>query len=492
MTLAHRYYLSMLGLSATHFVVVGTYSFALGNLDDLGFALLANLTVLVGLNLFGSRYLFRPIQRFLDGGGDAETARRRIENLTVYSVAWGVFLVLGVVSFALFVVQPYCRECDPLAMLPFRASMVVLFGTFCGSFLFFIIGDFVSLMRAELSPRINLAVRARQSHLGHKYIVAVLAIGVVPAAFAYLESIYLRDLWPLMGLDPDRALATNMIVVLQMAAAAYFFIRRSFRRPIQSLLQAVGRIDRGDLTRKAPVMTSDEIGVLTTSLNRMVDGLSEQAFLRETFGRYIPESVAQAILANRGVLRPQQRVATVLFTDIAGFTTLCERVAPETVVTMLNDYFSALTEIVHRHGGVVTQFQGDAMLVVFNVPLEDRNHARNAIRAGLEILDATGRRTFGDSLKLPTRIGINTGPVVAGPVGAGDRLSYTVHGDSVNLAARLEQANKEFGTGIIVSEVTRLAAGDGFDYEPLGDLAIRGKTATITAYSVRPCRDTAA
>ncbi len=485
MRLAHRYYLSMLSIAATHFFVIGLYSLVIGNLGDLDFAIGANLVLLVGLNLLGAHVLFSPIQRLLDGTGDAEAARQRVRFLASYSVVWGVLMTLGLSSVAFFVVQPYCPDCDPMAMLPFRLSMIVLFNVFCGSILFFVIGDFISLLRTELFERFGLLTTAGRSRLDHKYIVAIVAVGVVPTAFAYLESLLFRDLWPLMGIDPDRALAGNILAVLLMAVGAYVFIRCSFRRPLTSLLGAVERVDRGNLSEKAPVMTDDEIGTLTTSFNKMIDGLKEREFLRETFGRYIPEDVARAILANRGVLRPQQRLATVLFTDIAGFTTICETVAPETVVAMLNDYFSAMAEIVHHHGGVVTQFQGDAMLVVFNVPLEDPNHARNAVQTGLEIVAATEQRSFGDSLRLPTRVGINTGAVVARPVGAGNRLTYTVHGDAVNLAARLEQANKEFGTWIMVSDATRRAAGDAFSYEPLGDLAIRGKHETVAAFSIK-------
>ena len=182
-------------------------------------------------------------------------------------------------------------------------------------------------------------------------------------------------------------------------------------------------------------------------------------------------------------------MATILFTDIEDFTQIAEKLPPEQLVALLNEYFSRLVEIVERFGGLVTQLQGDALLVSFNVPLDDPAHAAQAVSAALEIERSINQRTFGEGVRFTTRVGINTGRVIAGPVGAEHRLIYTVHGDAVNVAARLEALNKEHGTRILISESTRQLAGSGFAFTPLGNVTVRGKSEPVPIYTVQSVRE---
>ena len=198
--------------------------------------------------------------------------------------------------------------------------------------------------------------------------------------------------------------------------------------------------------------------------------------------KFIPESVAIEVLQDRAGLRPQTREATVLFTDIAGFTAISERLSPEALIDMLNEYFSVVSRPVLTHGGVITQFQGDGMLVTFNVPVEDPDHARNAVKAALAIVTASERRTFQGEV-LTTRVGVNTGVIVGGIVSGGDRMGYTVHGEEVNLAARLEQMNKEKGTRILVSERTVELAGDVASFTSVGQVKVRGLQKPVAVYT---------
>jgi len=264
----------------------------------------------------------------------------------------------------------------------------------------------------------------------------------------------------------------------RLAAAA------ASKRPLGRLLASIQRVDEGDLTARAPVVSDDELGVLTERFNRMVEQLREKEYLRETFGRYVPKRIADAILENRGALKPQKRVATILFTDIQDFTGISEGLAAEQLMTTLNEYFSSLVEIVERHGGVVIQFQGDGFLVSFNVPVEDPAHAQNAVRAAQEIEQLINHRRFGDDVEFITRVGINSGVVIAGPVGAENRHSYSVLGDTVNLAARLEALNKDYGTRILVAESTRVLAGHSFRFRPLGEIAVRGKSEPVSVFTL--------
>lgn len=222
----------------------------------------------------------------------------------------------------------------------------------------------------------------------------------------------------------------------------------------------------------------------TTARNAEAQLHYQLNFIRDIFGKYVPESVAQKVIEQQGTLTPVRTNATILYTDIAGFTAAVEQMPLEQVFGMLNDYFPAVIEPITKYGGVVNQFQGDAMLVTFNVPVSDALHADHAIMAAIAILKVTRDREFGGH-DLKTRIGITTGEIVVGNVGSGDRFNYTVHGDAVNLAARLEQLNKEYGTQILVSDKTVAACNNQYDnLVRLGDVSIRGKQGLVEVYQL--------
>jgi adenylate cyclase len=158
---------------------------------------------------------------------------------------------------------------------------------------------------------------------------------------------------------------------------------------------------------------------------------------------------------------------------------------PTDLIATLNDYFSVVTKPIVDHGGVINQFQGDAILATFNIPEVLPDHAAQAIRAALAVQAALSNRDFGDGVVLRSRVGINSGEIIGGLVGAGDRLGYTVHGDDVNLAARLEQLNKEYGTRIIVSQRTvDLADPAEFRFKQLGTTNVRGRKTPVVIYTV--------
>ena len=233
-----------------------------------------------------------------------------------------------------------------------------------------------------------------------------------------------------------------------------------------------------------PVLLNARIGACLEK-KRLQDEVIEQLkFIREIFGKYVPESVAKQIVASKGMLEPKQLKATILFTDIENFTTTAESIPPKQVVQMLSEYFPAVIEPITRHGGVVNQFQGDAMLVTFNVPIEDPLHAEKAVKAASEIQEVLKGQTFA-GVELRTRIGINTGDVIAGNVGAGDRINYTVYGDAVNVAARIEQLNKELGTLVLISESTVDLLRDKNVVESMGDVSIRGKKKPMRVFKPR-------
>ena len=208
----------------------------------------------------------------------------------------------------------------------------------------------------------------------------------------------------------------------------------------------------------------------------------------QDLSRFLSREVADRITHADETIRPgdgESKVATVMFTDIEGFSTISEKLSSAELVRTLNDYFGAIYESIRPYGGVIAQYQGDAMLITFNTVTTNEDHAANAIRTALAIQDLMALRTFGDGIAMKTRCGINTGEMTVGAVGAEERLIFTVHGDEVNIAARLEQINKQYGTYVMVSASTRDAAGGEFEYERQGEVVVRGRSAPTGIYSVR-------
>ncbi len=280
-----------------------------------------------------------------------------------------------------------------------------------------------------------------------------------------------------------RALTAGLIV-LGLAIIASIFIGRKVSSPVKALVRAADAVDSGELGRIEPLSGSRirELDDASGAFNNMVSGLRERKLIRDTLGRFVPEEVASSLLAGGGKLEVQQGEATILFCDIEAFTKLTESIGPVKIVEVLNAYFSRMVEILELHGGVVTQFQGDAILATFNVPVADPEHARNAVLAARAMLTSVaGSEYAGERINI--RIGVNTGKVVAGAIGAKGRLNYTVHGDAVNLAARLEALNKEYGTRLLMSEsaVSHLPKDE---LRAIGETTVRGQTRSIKLYTL--------
>ncbi len=217
-------------------------------------------------------------------------------------------------------------------------------------------------------------------------------------------------------------------------------------------------------------------------LARAFAARQERDFVERTFGKFVPEAVAQAIIADRGKLQPLQRTATILYSDIQGFTSVVESADPQEVVEMLNAYFAALEQAISAEHGIITQFQGDAVLAVFNIPLDQPDHADRALKAARAIERLTQDQLFSGH-KLITRVGIATGIVVAGNVGGVDRVNFTVHGAAVNLAARLQEKNKETGTRLLLAEETVAALSDNSALRQVGQVQVRGIEQPALVYS---------
>ena len=256
-------------------------------------------------------------------------------------------------------------------------------------------------------------------------------------------------------------------VAFVLLSLASILVARSVRRPLTKLIDGTAAIARGDLTTRLHMQQRDEFGVMGRHFDSMAEALQDREFVRETFGRYVSEDVAKLLLDQRihTELAGEERVVTVLFSDIRGYSSISERLPPVQVVDMLNRYLSAMNEVIDEHKGCVIEFLGDAILAVFGAPHYLPDHSERAVRCALRMRERlvelnqewrqSGLSQYWQGMTdegLSERIGIHTGPVVAGNLGGTTRMKYAVIGDSVNVASRLESLNKELDTDILVSE----------------------------------------
>lgn len=279
--------------------------------------------------------------------------------------------------------------------------------------------------------------------------------------------------------------ATGLVVALRLAD----YVAGSVAQPLRHLVTAMSQVEGGDFNVRCPVVSNDELGEVTEGFNRMVVGLREREDMRETFGKYVSPEVRDEILAGRASMEEGLREVTILFADLRGFTAWVESSAPGEVVSALNAYFSEMDAAIRANGGLVLQFIGDEIEAVFGAPTPDVHHADQAVNAALEMqsrLDAwnTTRRAAG-KVELQHGIGIHSGMVVAGNIGSSERMSYSLVGDAVNVASRIQTLNKELGTRILVSGATHARLGERREMQPLPAVRVKGRVADVEVFALR-------
>jgi adenylate cyclase len=285
----------------------------------------------------------------------------------------------------------------------------------------------------------------------------------------------------------DRALLITLLMVLAGLAGA-IGLAALLSRPIFRLVRATGAIAAGNFNITLPVASRDELGVLTESFNRMARSLREKEMIKRAFTRYVAREVVDEILKNPESLRltGERREVTVLFCDIRGFTPLSERLSPEEVVLLLNDFYNLMIETTFKHDGTLDKFLGDAVMAIFGAPIAHPDHSARAVRTAVAMRAGIGglneRRAGQGREPISVGIGVSAGEVVAGTVGTEDRMEYTVIGDSVNLAARLE-SNARPGQ-ILISQPTYERVRDLVDARPLGRIRVKGKEEEVAVYEV--------
>ncbi len=278
------------------------------------------------------------------------------------------------------------------------------------------------------------------------------------------------------------------LIVLNLAILFVYFFSKTITKPIRKLVSISSEIRNGKFDISVKSKSRDEIGILSESFEDMARGLAEREKMKDAFGKFVNKEIADMILKNELKLGGERKTAAVFFSDIRSFTAISENLQPEEVVDFLNEYMSVMVDCVNKTNGVVDKFIGDAIMAVWGTPISRGNDTANAVEGALMMREALKKFNKGrGSAKRPViniGCGINTGPVLAGQIGSHDRMEYTVIGDTVNLASRIESLNKPFCTDILISSDSYNLVKDLYLCTPMEKITVKGKKDPQQIYAV--------
>jgi class 3 adenylate cyclase len=310
--------------------------------------------------------------------------------------------------------------------------------------------------------------------------IAVLVVDHQGALFSFwFEAIYLAVVLACVG---------GVLVATVAGIGAAWHVTR----PISALTSGVARVADGDLSLVLPVRSSDEVGRLTSTFNDMVEGLRQRDFIRDTFGRYVSPEVVHTLIGSAEGLRlgGEKREVTVLMSDLRGYTHLAEKSDPAVVVQILNDYLGRMTDIIIEHGGTINEFMGDGIFAIFGAPMPYPDHAERAAACALAMqlaMTAVNQRNVDRGLpELEMGIGLNTGIAIVGNIGSEKRAKYSVVGNAVNLAARVEAAT--VGGQILLSPFIYEHIRDLAEVKPPVPVEVKGISEPILLYELQGLR----
>ncbi|MCK1622681.1 HAMP domain-containing protein [Bradyrhizobium sp. 160] len=288
------------------------------------------------------------------------------------------------------------------------------------------------------------------------------------------------------------------VVTLLAAIVGFAFallVSSGITRPVRLLLAGTREVEAGRFDKPITVSTQDEIGELAAAFNRMIEQLRHNERIRETFGRYIDPKVVQGLIDRPEVaIEGQRRVMTIMFCDMSGFTSMSEGMTPRGLVKVMNHYFTVMSGHIRSNRGIIDKYIGDAIMSYWGPPfIEEDEQAMLAGLAAIEMADQVPalQKQLPDLLGIRAmpapcdlRIGIATGEVLTGSIGSELMMSFTVMGDAVNLASRLEAANKTYGTRILISQATAEAIGARLELREIDRLAVAGQSAPQAVFEV--------
>ena len=323
---------------------------------------------------------------------------------------------------------------------------------------------------------------------GQRWLSELVVIGadLPEQLYALVQRSYDQALEPLVALRRRIAAIGAAALIAALAIGGGF--ANAITAPIRLIVQAMRDVRQGNLRRRLSLRREDEIGYMAGSFDEMVAGLEERERIKETFGRFVSKEVADVVLSGRVSLDGERREVTILFQDIRGFTTLSEKSDPSDLVQLLNEFFTEIVAAVEAEGGVIRQFTGDGVMALFGAPIAHADDPERAVRAALDMVRRLGglneRWAERGRPQLRIGVGVHTGDVVAGQFGPDERVEYSVIGDPVNLASRIEGLTKEVKATVLISGVTASRLGPGFRFGQRVVVPVRGKEAPVEVVEV--------
>lgn len=474
-------------LFATHVVVFASTALLALWVDLSGPKFGRIVAVSQGLTLIESAVTFsyswgllKPARRWLSGRKEChEDAWRALLTLP------RVHLRGGQVIAALMTVVPISAY---IAFAELDASWLGFLGLLAASYVVLLYGIIWRILILELALR--PAVESASSGLTAR---VAGERGGVPLRFKLFACIPLSNVGTglaVAGLSSDSKAGLRELGFDVAFAVGFAFtvslgltllLAGSILGPLRELIGATRRVADNELDEPVPVTSTDETGELTESFNEMVEAVGEREKLREAFGAFVDPNLTERVLEEGTDLEGEEVEVSVLFLDVCNFTGFAEETDPREVVRELNELFEAVVPCVHEHGGHVDKFVGDGLIAVFGAPERMPDHAARAVKAARCIVEKVNR-SDGDGLRVG--VGVNTGRVIAGTVGGGGRVDFTVIGDPVNTAARVEQLTRDTDTDLLITGATHSALnGDADGWKELPDMELEGKREPVSVFA---------
>jgi class 3 adenylate cyclase len=442
---------------------------------------LALTAVAVAFVLWRTYPRLRPIKRWIDGGRDPDSTAR------AWSTAVGLPLDLikrDLPVPVLTLIIPGCAAAVGFLGLPWYAYFPILAGSLI-SMGYALILHYLAVeggmrpvlvdINRDVSPRLSAEVSAIPLRVRLMTTLPLINIitGLIVAALT-------------SGGQGDEGLGFDVLVAVAVATTVSLeltvLLSKSILRPIADLQRATDAIRAGDFEGAVPVTTGDELGELAASFNQMLEGLRERERIRDAFGTYLDKEVAEYILSEGFDEQGTELEVSVLFCDVKDFTRFASRAEAPEVVRCLNELFELVVPIVSKHGGHVDKFVGDGLLAVFGAPENHPDHADRAVRAAIEMAREANNPER-DGLRIG--VGVNSGRVVAGSIGGAGRLNFSVIGDSVNVAARVEAHTRETEDEVLITGETRRRVNDDCETEPRGEQQLKGIDEPVELHAPR-------
>lgn len=284
-------------------------------------------------------------------------------------------------------------------------------------------------------------------------------------------------------------------IILSLSFLLGYLYSGTITWPIKELVHVSHRISKGDFKIELKPKSKDEIAQLSLAFNEMAKGLEERDRVKATFSKFHSKEIAEKLLSGEVKLGGERLVATIFFSDVRGFTSMSESMAPEEVVVMLNEYMTRMVAIVQRNKGIVDKYVGDAIMALWGVPLSNPDDTLNALKACIEMRIELAKlnelRVSRGQSALRIGMGLNRGEVIAGNIGSEEKMEYTVIGDAVNTASRMESMTKEYGTDLLIPKTIYDVIKDHFIFEQAESAKVKGKTEAIEVFKVKGYIDSA-